>query len=206
MSSSRPAEEVPPPRPAPKATAADAARHNIPAGYSIKNWDPTEDPIILLGSVFDANSLGKWIYDWTVYHYSATSDQAETAGQLWLSMIQVAGKKRRAEETVSRVRQEDRRELVEDFIESGERLWDRFRSLLKACETFMMRAAKRESAAKKEGKESVKMSKASGVEFVETVFGPTRELHRTEKLMAAMRMWNMRFDANVEEILKRPSA
>jgi hypothetical protein len=40
-----------------------AHRAGIPAGYSHKNWDPSEEPIMLLGSVFDANSLGKWIYD-----------------------------------------------------------------------------------------------------------------------------------------------
>src|SRR5690349_8878367 len=54
-------------RPSPaiaKATEADAIKHKIPAGYSLKNWDPAEEPIMLLGSVFDANSLGKWIYDW----------------------------------------------------------------------------------------------------------------------------------------------
>jgi hypothetical protein len=50
-----------PPHPVRTATEADAKRHDIPAGYSLKNWDPTEKPIILLGSVFDANSLGKWI-------------------------------------------------------------------------------------------------------------------------------------------------
>ena len=51
-----------------KATDEDARRAGIPAGYSFKNWDPTEEPILLLGSVFDANSLGKWIYDWTVFY------------------------------------------------------------------------------------------------------------------------------------------
>lgn len=44
-----------------EATEADATKHRIPKGYSLKNWDPTEEPILLLGSVFDANSLGKWI-------------------------------------------------------------------------------------------------------------------------------------------------
>ncbi|KAL2044136.1 hypothetical protein ABVK25_012439 [Lepraria finkii] len=60
------------------ATAADAAKHNIPEGFSLKNWDPTEAPIKLLGSVFDANSLGKWIYDWTALSpwSSATYDRS----------------------------------------------------------------------------------------------------------------------------------
>jgi hypothetical protein len=56
-------ESKPPPNPLPKATEADARKYGIPPGYSLKNWDPTEEPIMLLGSVFDANSLGKWIYN-----------------------------------------------------------------------------------------------------------------------------------------------
>jgi hypothetical protein len=57
-----------------KATEEDARRAGIPAGYSYENWDPTEEPIMLLGSVFDANSLGKWIrldclLSWTCHPY-----------------------------------------------------------------------------------------------------------------------------------------
>jgi hypothetical protein len=40
-------------------TEADARKHDIPPRYSLKNWDLSEEPIILLGSVLDANSLGK---------------------------------------------------------------------------------------------------------------------------------------------------
>ena len=40
--------------PVPKATEVDARGAQIPADYSWKNWDPTEEPIRLLGSVFDA--------------------------------------------------------------------------------------------------------------------------------------------------------
>jgi hypothetical protein len=75
-----------------KATEADAIREGIPAGYSIKHWDLTESPILLLGSVFDANSLGKWIYDWTVFHHGASTPMADVAGDLWLLLIKLAGK------------------------------------------------------------------------------------------------------------------
>jgi hypothetical protein len=34
----------------------DARRAHILAGYSLQNWDPVEEPIMLLGSVFDVNS------------------------------------------------------------------------------------------------------------------------------------------------------
>ena len=183
----------------PKATEDDAIRAGIPSGYSIKNWDPTESPIVLLGSVFDANSLGKWIYDWTVYHHGASTPMADVAGDLWLLLIKLAGKMKRAEECVRRIRSIDSQEMVEDFIQSGSRLWQKFKQLLKACEHYMWRAARRE------GSKGVSMGKNAGTEFVDSIFGRDRELENTEKLMNSVRLWNMRFDANCEEILRRPS-
>ena len=188
-------------KPAPVATAEDALRHHIPAGYSLKNWDPTEEPILLLGSVFDANSLGKWIYDWTVYHHKAGSPLTEVAGELWLLLIKFAGKMRRAEECLPRIRGRENREMVRDFYESGERIWAKMKSLLKLCEEFMWRVAKKEGA-----KGKIQMGEKSGIEFVKSIFGRERELERTERLMTSVRLWNMRFDANCEDILRRPSA
>jgi len=187
-------------KPPPKATEEDAARAGIPSGYSIKNWDPTESPIVLLGSVFDANSLGKWIYDWTVYHHGPSTPMADVAGDLWLLLIKLAGKMKRAEECLPRIRSIDSQEMVEDFIESGSRLWQKFKQLLKACEQYMWRAARRE------GSKGVSMGKNAGTEFVDSIFGRDRELENTEKLMNSIRLWNMRFDANCEEILRRPLA
>ncbi|KAF2084414.1 hypothetical protein K490DRAFT_68721 [Saccharata proteae CBS 121410] len=188
-------------KPPPKATDEDARRAGIPAGYSYKNWDPSEEPIMLLGSVFDANSLGKWIYDWTVFHYGPATPMSEMAGELWLLLIQLAGKVKRAEDCMHKIRKQENRELVEDFLESGERLWHRFGKLLKACEDYMWRAAKRESGEKK----PVQMGRESGCEFVDAIFGRDRELEKTEKLMTGIRLWGMRFDANCEEVLRYPS-
>ncbi|UPK97566.1 hypothetical protein LCI18_008501 [Fusarium solani-melongenae] len=211
--SRRSSTAVPPPRPqtvrpasshrakpaapaTPKATDADARKHRIPAGYSLKNWDPSEEPILLLGSVFDANSLGKWIYDWTVYHQGPATPISDMAGELWLLLIQLAGKVKRAEETVGRVRSAENRDLVDEFIESGERLTEKLRALLKACEAPMLKAAKRKQAG---------LGKNAGVEFVETLFGRDRELDKTEKFMQSVRLFNLRFDANCEEILRNPT-
>ncbi|KIW82092.1 hypothetical protein AYO20_00005 [Fonsecaea nubica] len=185
------------PKPAPQATEEDAIRAGIPAGYSIKHWDPTELPIILLGSVFDANSLGKWIYDWTVFHHGASTPIADIAGELWLLLIKLAGKMKRAEECVDRIRNPDKQETVEDFIVSGKRLWEKFKALLKDCEHFMLKAAKREG--------SKTMGKKAGTEFVDSIFGRDRHLEATEKIMNQIRLWNMRFDVNCEETLRRPS-
>ncbi|CZT24117.1 uncharacterized protein RCC_09834 [Ramularia collo-cygni] len=185
-----------------KATEEDARRAGIPAGYSYKNWDPTEEPILLLGSVFDANSLGKWIYDWTVFFYGPATPMAEVAGELWLLLIQLAHKVKRAEDTLPRIRSQASRDMVDDFLDSGERLWQRFNKLLKICENYMWKAAKKESGNAKK----VTMGKNSGCEFVDSIFGRDRELERTEKMMTGMRLWSMRFDANCDEILRNPGA
>jgi hypothetical protein len=196
----RPTSSPKKPPPTPKATEADARKHRIPAGYSLKNWDPTEEPIMLLGSVFDANSLGKWIYDWTVYHHGPATPIADMAGELWLLLIQLAGKVKRAEECMPRIRKEENKEMVEDFIESGERLTDKLKKLLKSCETPMLKAGKKHGS-----KDPTQLGKNAGTEFVDSIFGRDRQLESTEKFMASIRLWNLRFDANCEDILRRPT-
>ena len=127
---------------------------------------------------------------------------SEVAGDLWLLLIQLAGKVKRADDLTDKIRKTENREMVEEFLESGERIWIRFKKLLKVCEEYMWKAAKRENKDKK----PVQMGKNSGCEFVNSIFGRDRELQNTEKLMAAMRTWGMRFDANCEDILRNPSA
>jgi hypothetical protein len=133
---------------------------------------------------------------------------SDLAGELWLLLIQLAGKVKRAQERMPRIRKQENQEMVEDFLDSGDRLWARFKRLLKACEEYMWRAAERKSGNTNTGKEKVQiqMGKNSGCEFVDSIFGRERELERTEKLMTGMRLWSMRFDANCEEILRRPTA
>ena len=191
----------------PCANEEDARRAGIPAGYSYKNWDPTETPILLLGSVFDANSLGKWIYDWTIFHHGPATPLSEIAGDLWLSLIELARKVKQAEAGISKIRKQADRETVEDFLESGERLWVRFEKLLKLCEDYMWRVARKQNGGDgKRNMKNVTMGKNSGCAFVDAIFGRDRELEKTEKLMTGIRLWGMRFDANCEAILRRQSA
>jgi len=169
---------------------------------------------MLLGSVFDANSLGKWIYDWTVFRHGTSSTVTEQAGELWLLLIQLSGKSKRAREVVenNRIKRRENLLLVNEFLESGDRLWDRMKRLLKHCEEYMWRGAQsvqgNEPAASaiRKGSPGVTMGKQSGKEFVDAMFGKERELERTQKLMTGMRLWSTRFDANCEDILRRPHA
>lgn len=186
-------EEAPAPR---KATEADAKAHKIPAGFALKNWDPEERPILLLGSVFDINSLGKWIFDWTVYREGRTAPITDIAGELWLLLIQLNSKIKVSESVIGRVRNPEDREMLNDFLESGERLMDKLRSLLKACEAPMLKAAK----ARKSG-----LGKSSGVEFVHTLFGPDREGEKTDKFMQSIRLFILRFDTNCDDLVRNPT-
>lgn len=246
------------------ATEADRVRAGIPKGYSLKHWNPEEDPIMLVGSVFDANSLGKWIYDWTCYYHGAKSPTCEVAADLWLSLIKLADYIKRAEEGIARVCCSESKDVIRDFLESGDRIFERFKKLLKVCEQSMRTAAieiqktnsktqdfkkqdnavrtrrdpdtqedrpkhveismepsavepsKVESskaetsterptkATKKPGQKITAMGLQSSIAFVQTMFGPDQELERTEKLMMAMRLWKMRFDANCKDILQLP--
>ncbi|PSR99125.1 hypothetical protein BD289DRAFT_57198 [Coniella lustricola] len=180
-----------------KATEADAKKWGIPKGYALKNWDPTEEPILLLGSVFDANSLGKWIYDWTVYSRGSSTAFSDMAGALWLLLIELSHKIKRGKETVPLIRARENVEMIEDFIESGQRITDRLKKLLKLCEKPMLTAAS-------SGKNDAQLGQRSGIEFVETLFGRDRELERTEAFMQSVRVFNLRFEANCEEIILHP--
>jgi hypothetical protein len=176
---------------------AEAAAWGIPAGYWTKHWDVKERPIILLGSVFDANSLGKWIFDWTVSHWGPGTPMANVAADLWLLLISLSVKLRRAKDAVRFVGTTIEGELLRDFIEAGDRLWTRFEGLVSQCESAMWVVAKTRAD------RSVAMGKQAGEAFVESMFGRDRELERTEELMAGSRLWKMRFDANCADVLRR---
>ena len=112
------------------------------------------------------------------------------------------GKIKRAEEGMGRIRRQQSRDLIDDFLEAGERLWQRFTKLLKICEGYMWKAAKKESGRSAK----VTMGQNSGCEFVFSIFGRDRELEVTEKLMNSLRLWVWRFDSNCEDILRNPAA
>ncbi|KAM0470431.1 hypothetical protein ACHAP7_009495 [Fusarium lateritium] len=176
-------------------------QHQIPNGYSLKHWDPDEKPILLLGSVFDANSLGKWIYDWAVFVYHPVTPLSDMAGELWLLLIQLTGKVKRSEERVTSIQSVESRELVEDFIEAGDRLAQRFRKLLSQCESIAVKAWK----AWTEEELKPKFDSKDAITIIEAMFGIDQEFCRTEKFMTNARLFNLRFDANCEMILRNPT-
>lgn len=179
-----------------KVPAALAA--GIPVGYSLKHWTVGEEPLLVAGSAFDADSVGRWIYDWAVYRGGPSTSTVGAAGDLWLLLIRFAGRMKRAEEGVGHVRDEADQEMLQDFISSGRRLWSRLGQLLSVCEASMW-MTKGEWAA---GKGRLKPGAAAGVEFVNTMFVSEPVVGETQCLMGKMRLWGERFVSNCEPLLR----
>jgi hypothetical protein len=175
-----------------KARAAVAA--GIPVGYSLKHWTVGEEPLVVAGSVFDAYSLGQWIYDWAVYRSGPCTSTADAAGDLWLLLIKLGGRMKRAGEGVERVRDEADREMLQDFISSGRRVWWRFEQLLSVCEASMWMTPG--------GKARLKPGSMAGMEFVSTMFASEPVVDETQCLMERMQLWGDRFAVNCEPLLR----
>lgn len=188
----------------PVATVEDVRHWKLPAHvekYSLKNWDPREEPVTLLGSVFDADSLGKWIYDWTVYHHGAGAPMSDEAGQLWLALIQLSAKRKQADSCLKRIANRSKKHLVLEHLEESDDIWRDLLRLLQTCEKYMYRQAKKVSTTRGTKTE---YGSNSGCEFVDSIFGRDRELETTQTLINDIRCWTRDFEDNCEEILRRP--
>ena len=172
-----------------------AAACGIPEGYSLKSWEAGERPVFVLGSVFDANSAGKWMFDWTVYRYGGDSPMADMAGDMWTTLIRLASRSKRCRRRGYPGFNRRDQITVCDFARSAHRLWAKLEGLLGECERYMM------ITAQKGRKGEVLMGTRAGVEFVETMFGRDRQLENTQQWMASARMWNVRFAENCADLV-----
>lgn len=168
----------------PKTTEADARKHGIHSKYSLRHWDPNEDHILLLGSVFDANSLGKWIHGWTLSYHGHGAPISTMAGELWVLLIEFAHNVKLAKKTVPYRNSSTEIDLVlvEQFNIASEGLMKKLGSLLKVCETRMLKPVKTRAS---------RLSDDAGVKFVQTLFGQDQKLRETVDLMNELRRFNL---------------
>ncbi|KAG6362326.1 hypothetical protein INS49_010556 [Diaporthe citri] len=179
------------------ATSEDAEKHNIPLDYNLEEWDPDENPITLLGAVFDANSVGKWIHGWTHYKYGHLATETEKSGELWSLIILLTRKLRVSAKFISEsvgiesVEQGVGKDMVEDFIESGQRRMEKFQTHLKKCEKSML-----VSENKGKNKGTVRLRSDAGVAFAEAAFSSKKHFAKTNGLIQSIELWLKRWDAN----------
>lgn len=165
-----------------------AERLGIPTGYLLKHWDPSEKPIIIGGTVFDSNSLGKWIYDWCKYAHGARSSYSETAGELWLLMVRVLGKVNVLEQR-SKWRKRFRHvssENLESLIHEGCTLRVNLLGIFSRCEKTMY--------TKLEYTRDGYLGRECATAFIEKLLSPKGYLRYTTTCIEEMRSWDQRFD------------
>lgn len=142
-----------------------------------------------MGSVFDYNSLGKWIYDWTVWGFGGGHPISDLAGDFWMSLIELFGNIKSAEEKISKLKSTENREM-EDLIKCGKRSTEKLRELLKSCEISMLKSGRIPDN---------RLGVEAGVGFLNTFWGRDR----TEKCMTAIRLSNFRFKDYAETLGER---
>ena len=169
-------------------TSHDVENWEIPEGYATRNWDPLQRPLLLLGSVFDGNSLGKWIYDWTVYCYGPRAPMADVAAELWLLLITMAGRERIVRENEGRVGSKEEEAAAREVAAGLRALWAQLIAILASCEGAMKRVGKRDAKGERY------MDLEAGVAFVQCMFGRDYQLGPTEELMNGIRTWKMDAD------------
>jgi ubiquitin-protein ligase len=116
-----------------RATELDARANSIRPGYSLKHWNPSEKPILVLGNIFHAKSLGSWIYHWTKYQYGPNTPMSDMAGELWLLLAQLSDKSKRLDEILPKMRVSDDRDMMEDFSKSAEWSLEELKILLEVA-------------------------------------------------------------------------
>lgn len=170
-----------------KATIEDAERHNIPTNYCLENWDPTEQPIILRGSVFDVMSFGKWTLEWSLHVHGEGSPSTHIAWDLWILLIDLASKVKQSEDFVyqySKTQHSRRKDkvirMMFGFAESGKQLMGDLEQLLKDCEERMLETL---------GPQALQLGEFPGDEFVRVFLSRNEYLGRTEDFMKDLRRW-----------------
>ena len=163
----------------------------IPEGYSTKDWDQHQRPILVLGSVFDANSLGKWIFDWSVFRYGPQAPIVDIAADLWLLLISLMQREHMQRENRERRRSRKCRALAEGIRARMEMQWQELELIIADCEGAMRSAGKRKASGE------VLMDREAGVAFVDRMFGRDFQLEATQQLMNEIRYSNARADEQV---------
>lgn len=181
-----------------EATRQDAQRYQIPDWYIINYWDPDEKPILLLGTVFDSDSLGKWIFDWTIETYGPKTPMGDIAGDLWLLLLQLFGCIKRSEEFIHsnrgtrKLKLRNNMHVLQKSIDNGRSLRKQLDRLLRKCEEPMLGTDTGNTG---------HLGRDAGFTFVEVLFGREDLLEETEQLQQSIRLWIQKWDEECAEIM-----
>lgn len=174
---------------------ADANKYNILPGRCLQHWDPDEEPIMLLTSVFDSNSLGKWVLRQTARIYGEHDEMADLAAEFWFEHIKLGGKIKQAKERLTKITDSSVRDRVKEFILFGDRLVNELGQRLKNCEQRVLEVTGIG--------EIPKLGHKSVVVFIDSFLGRNPAQGEVfHGLTHRIRKWNIRFDTSCASLLK----
>lgn len=153
--------------------------YRVPRGYSVRHWDSSEKPIVVGATVFDSNSFGKWIFDWSVFSFGSASRAADVAGELWLGLIRLSAKLSALEAFQSGSKAE--RVVKGDGIA----LWDCMQSLVRSCQSGTERCIRKDRC--------FVNSEAVASQFVRNFFRPRGRMDAVERFVRSLRRWEAQF-------------
>lgn len=175
-------------------TLADATKHHIAPGLCLKHWDPDEEPVLLLASVFDANSLGKWILNQTTRVYGEGDEMTDLAADFWFEHIKLGGKIKHAKSRLPQIADSSVRQRVKEFITFGDKLVNKLGGTLKKCEQRVLDVTGIN--------EIPKLGHKSVVVFIDTFIGRNpAQRDAFDELTQSIREWNNWFDADCAKLL-----
>jgi hypothetical protein len=177
-----------------EATLADVKKHYIAPGRCLKHWDPDEEPILLLTSVFDAFSLGKWALDQTARIYGEHDEMTDLAAEFWFEHIKLGGKIKHAKGRLPQIADPDVRRRVKEFITFGDKLVHKLGEILKRCEQRVLEVTGMN--------EIPKLGHKSVVVFIDTFIGRNpAQRDAFYDLTHSIREWNIWFDTGCAKLL-----
>lgn len=160
-----------------------------------KQWGFGDSHFVLFGTYtfFNIESLGKWIYDWTVWEYGKASVEATKAYSLMTYLVQSSKTTQRALESMRWTGDMHERKIFKKFLDSGSDLWAQVKRLFRTCETYATDALREEKRLVNYGKL-----------FVLALFDKFIQLERTQRLLGDMRVWLNNFDSTGGVSLSNP--
>lgn len=154
-------------------------RYGVPRGYSVRHWDASEKPVVVGATVFDSNSFGKWIFDWSVRLFGSASRAADVAGELWLALIRLSGKVVALE--ASRSGSRAMRRIKGDAIA----LSDQVESMILVCEKATQRSIRRTVFSSS--------SEAVASQFVRQFLGSRSRMEGVVLFIRSVKRWETQF-------------
>lgn len=175
-----------------QATIGDLRRIGITEDLCVKRWNPDRTPIVVAGSVMDANSICDWIMSWTKIYVDDNMYDMTAINDLTYCILALDYYDHMTSLRLSSCITSEQVDVVEDFVESRDRLWARLLDIIDICTGVMLRELRK----LRSSKERDSRYNRNGAIFVSNIMFNDTISHNIFKLYNAVRIWSYRYCVN----------